>query len=248
MKAAEAAEKERAKAEAAEKAAESARKDAVARAKAAREAAEKARAEVARKNAEIAAQLAATRRIAAEREAAKFAVQKQSVETARKAAAKASEREITFDFEGVAKHLKNENQVRVFREFCTGAGVTPYLAVNQQAALAKRLVELAGERKAELSGAFIKNEAMALLLNVKTQQRELSKKEQVELARRNQELQARNLQEEFARNCRSLMSIGTRLADLEKKWPKDLAFPITGEFRNAVRGAKKVIDTLNQRI
>jgi hypothetical protein len=248
MKAAEAAEKARQKAEEEARKAEEARREASARAKVAKDAAEKARAEAAHKNLEAAARLAATRRLAAEREAAKFDAQRKAVQTARKAADKAAEREVTFDFEGVAKHLKNENQVRVFREFCTGQGVRPYLSVNQQAALAKRLVDLATERDSELSGAFIKNEAMTLLLNAKTAQRELSRKERDDLARKNYELQARNLQEEFARQCRSIMSIGQKLAELEKKFPKDLAFPITGEFRNAVSGAKKVIDSLTKRI
>jgi flagellar biosynthesis GTPase FlhF len=246
--AAAAAEKARKDAEAAERrAAEAKRKadeSARAAAEAERRAAEARRAE-AEKRREEEAKASAERYARMQEEAAKFEAMKQS---ASKAAAKAAEREVTFDFEGVAKHLKNENQVRVFRDCATAEGIRPYLPVANQAAVAEAIVGKAAELGRELSGAFIKEYFTIEVLGMKQQQREFSKREQEELLRRDLQARAKTLMDNFSRNCRGMTAAGTHLSALMKDWPKDLPFPITGEFRAAISHAANVIEKLAKEV
>jgi hypothetical protein len=46
-----------------------------------------------------------------------------------------------FDHDGVAKHIRNPVLIEVFRECVTGQGITPYLGVDQQAELARQIVD-----------------------------------------------------------------------------------------------------------
>ena len=218
------------------------RKDAAAKAEA--EAA-KRRAEEAAVRAEEAARIRAEREEAMKAEAARFEAMKMK---ASKAADKAEEREVTFDFEGVAKHLKNENQVRVFREVVTGEGIKPFLPVDQQSALAESLVEEATRLNRELSGAFIRETVVALVLRFKEQHREMSKKEAERLRQADLMARAKYQMDNFSRSCRGMAAAGVHLAALMKDWPKELPFPVTGEFREALRLAKEVTDKLTKEV
>jgi hypothetical protein len=179
---------------------------------------------------------------------------KQQKEEAEKKAARAKKakdtpkKDPTFDLAGVAKYLKNDNQLEVFRKSVMGVGITPYLKVDQQAGLAKALVARAKSGNREMSGAFIKEFIVNELLTVKREQRRLSDEEAKRLWRDNLSLKAKHYQHDFARHCKGMSSVGTKLAELQEDWPKDLPFPITGEFRTALKNVKIVIDKLIRRI
>lgn len=249
LKALERAERERREADERAAKAEAERKEAAARAKAAREDAERKRAALEQQRAEAEAKLAAKRQREAEAELKKFDALRKTRDTAAKAADTASAKEITFDFEGVAKHLDNANQIDVFRKMVTGDGIKPYLPVNRQAQLAKHLVDLAkknGDR--ELSGAFIRENLTTLVLGVKSAERKATREEQEELRRQDLVIRAKAYQADFARSCRTMAASGLKLQELMEKWPKGLALPITGEFRDALKAAKTIITTLDRRL
>lgn len=247
--------KEREAAEERQRQAEAARKEAAAQAKAAREEADKKRtqealqrAELEQKRAEEQAKLAAKRRKEADEEMKKFDAMRKTRDTAAKAVKASESKPKTFDFEGVAKHLKNAHQIDVFRECVTGPGITPYLPVDRQAELAKHLVDLANKLEDELSGAFIKRNVVSSVLEFRSQQRFLNDQAKEELQRHDIILRCKQHQEEFSRNCRGMISTGEKLTKLLGEWPKGLTFPITGEFQTALKTAKKVINDLSERI
>ncbi len=60
--------------------------------------------------------------------------------------------------------------------------------------------------------------------------------------------QAKDLQLEFVLRVRGMVAVEVQLAALDKTWPSGLAYPITSEFREGVRIAKKVISTLSERV
>jgi hypothetical protein len=183
--------------------------------------------------------LADERRKEAEAKSKEFDALRKTQATASKAADKAEERDKTFDFEGVAKHLKTASHIAVFRELATGEGAKPYLKVNQQAALAKRLVSEAGG--GELSGRFIRENFMALLSNAKGTERRITAQDNAALARASWSAKAKVYQEDFARHARGALAAAMQLAEHNKKRPKDVTLYMTSEFRNAVTNLEKAV-------
>lgn len=177
-----------------------------------------------------------------------------------KAAAAAEEaasfkRERIFDFEGVAKHIKIPSHLDVFREIATGPGLKTVrgdgtelllLPVDRQADLAKRLVEYAAEHEEELSGRFIRENMISMVLDAKGTQRRLSAKERAELLRKDWSAQAKAHQEQFARQARGMLAAALALSDHAKKRPHGVTLHMTGEFRDAVDKADKAIDLLRK--
>jgi hypothetical protein len=240
------AEEEQRKAEQRQKEAEEARKKAAALAKAAKEEADKRRAEAAAKRAveeeqkaKAMQRLAEERRKEAEAKSKEFDALRKTQATAHKAADKAEERDRTFDFEGVAKHLKTASHIAVFRELATGEGAKPYLKVNQQAALAKRLVSEA--EGGELSGRFIRENFMSLLLNAKTAIRKYSAEDRADIERKDWSAKAKRYQDEFASHARGALAAAMQLAEHNKKRPKGVTLHMTTDFRNAVTNLEKAV-------
>jgi hypothetical protein len=240
------AEEEQRKAEQRQKEAEEARKKAAALAKAAKEEADKRRAEAAAKRAveeeqkaKAMQRLAEERRKEAEAKSKEFDALRKTQATAHKAADKAEERDKTFDFEGVAKHLKTASHIAVFRELATGEGAKPYLKVSQQAALAKRLVQAAGA--SELSGRFIRENFMAMLGNAKSAVAKYKAEDRDAIARASWSARAKTLQEDFARNARGALAAAMNLAEHDKKRPRDLTLHVTSEFRNAISNLERAV-------
>jgi ParB/RepB/Spo0J family partition protein len=154
---------------------------------------------------------------------------------ASKAADKAEEREVTFDFEGVAKYFKNENQVRVFRELVTSPGVKPYLSVENQANVARMLKEHAEKAGSELSGAFIKATLMEKIMGVYSTRDKIKREEnkaQLEAMQREQRL--RLAQEDFSRGVRTMSAAATEIHNITRSWPKGEAMPVIGQFQTAL--------------
>lgn len=175
-----------------------------------------------------------------------------------KAPEKSAEKEVTFDFKGVASQLKNDNQLRTFRDLVTGKGIAPYLPVDGQAALAKEVVRLAKKKAVDkygkdgaaedvLSSTFIREQIINLVLNAKHQERKAEsaadkkKREQAGLA-----MQAKEYQTLFCQQVRGMMSAGVKLQEFVRGWPKGIPFPITAEMRSTLSSAKSVIDNLNK--
>ena len=265
LKALQKAEQEKREAEERERKAEAARKEAAQKAKEAREDAERKRAELARQKAEAEAKLAEKRRQEAEAEMKKFDALRKTRDTATKAVHMAKteavkdkegnptgerkERVNTFDFEGVAKHMKNAHQIDVFRECVTGQGIAPYLPVKKQAELAKALVDLAKKtERGELSGAFIRTNITSLVLGVKREEKKLSDEDKRRLINEDFIRKAKHYQDEFSRHCRGLFAAANELTALHKEWPKGLGFPITQEFRNNLKFADNAITTIKRRV
>lgn len=167
---------------------------------------------------------------------------KKTRDTAKKAADKASEREVTFDFEGVSKHFRNPSHVDVFRKLATGEGVRPYLPVNQQAALARELVALADDK--ELSARFIRENFMSMVMGVKQTERTLNAKEKADLAAKDWSAKARVYQEDMGRNARGFLAAAVSLAAHCKKRPKGLTLQATSEFQTALKNIEKAVALL----
>jgi hypothetical protein len=235
--------------------AEAARKEAAAKVKAAREEAERKRAheeakraQIEKERAEALAKLAEKRRKEAEEGLKQFDALRQTRDDAAKAAQAAAARPTTFDFEGVAKHFKNAHQIDVFRKVVTGEGIAPYLAVAKQAALAAQIALLAKQQKKELTGAFIKDQVIALVLDAKDEQRRLTKQEEERKRQLSVIQRMSDLQRDFLAALRTLSDKGSRIKTLIDEWPKGLAMPISNEFRAAFKDAKKIIDVLNSKL
>ncbi len=238
-----------------QKAAEATRKEASARAKTAQEETEKKRAKEElqrakqkRQQADDEAAIAEKRRKEADEEMKKFEDLRKTRDAAAKAAEAANGKPRVFDLEGVSVILKNPHQLDVFRKQVTGPGIAPYLPVENQAGLAKQLVDLAAEQDRELSGAFIRENLATLVMQVKHTKRTLDKEESKQLLQQSLQRKMDSYQDDFSRNCRGMAASGNRIVELLKEWPKDLPFAISTEFRNALKIAKTVIDILNEKI
>lgn len=201
-----------------------------------RAAKEQADAELAAKRAEEEAKLAAKRKAESDAKMREFDALRKTRDAANKAAG--VERDVTFDFEGVAKHLKNASHIDVFRQIVTGPGLRPYLAVNRQAALAKKLVESAN---GELSGRYIRENVMGMVLNVKSTERKLDAEEKAELVRKDWSAKVRVYQDEFSRQARGMLAAALSLSDHAKKRPSGVTLHLTSEFIEAVDKVQRAV-------
>lgn len=174
----------------------------------------------------------------------------QDAETAAQSAEDNNHR--VFDFEGVSKHLRNAHQIDVFRDVVTGPSVSPHLAVEQQASLAKHIVDLAKRHAKEdkvsleskLTGEFVKANIMTLVHNSLVEAKRETEEIKEQMKRDDLTFKMKDSLRSFSGGCRKMQSQGLKISDLLKKWPDDLDFPITYEFRDALQGAKKQIDRL----
>jgi hypothetical protein len=160
---------------------------------------------------------------------------KKQARVAASVAAEKSKR--TFDFQGVSKQFKNPHQVKTFREAVTRGAVSEALPVREQANLAKKLVAEAKEEKKsreEISGAFIQGKVVDKLLATTRVARELTEKQKQELIDEDMIAKCRHLQRDFSQNCRGAFTALLSLEKMFKAWPKGLEKPITGEFTKAL--------------
>lgn len=251
------AEKERVAAEKAEADAKAAREKAAAAFKAAKAEADKKRAAEAEKRAEADRKLAEQRRKVAEKESAKFDAVRTTVATAKAATESSAARDITFDFAGVAKHFKNENQVRAFRDIVTSVGVQPYLPVSNQASVAQSLVaeatRVAKEKgkgatpESVLSAQFIRDTIWGTLHGFKTTVKRAEKQtSKAEIERMGRNARMKDLQHQFARNVGTMDRLGVEISNLHRTWPKSETFPVGDEFRTAVSRLTSLAQLLKQ--
>lgn len=250
------AEKEHALAQAKAEEAKAKKKEADAAAKAAKEEADKKKAELERQKAEKLAELAAKRAKEIQEELAKFQSLKTARDTAEKAVHVGESHEVDFDFEGVAKHLKLQEHIRVFRRCVTGAGIKPYLPVSGQAALAQHIVELAAERKkdndkVELNSDFIRNNIMVLVLDAKGYERQMTKKEREQQEQEDRRVKANHLMDEFCRHGRLMIATGVKIRFNMDQWKQEcpqVAYPGIHDLRDMIEEARKFFNELSERI
>jgi hypothetical protein len=93
----------------------------------------------------------------ARKKASATAEAKAKAENAAKAATDTDKNQNRFDYVGVSKYLTTSRQIDEFRKSVTSPGIAPRLPVDQQAALAKQLVDDAAYLGAELSAEWIRN-------------------------------------------------------------------------------------------
>jgi hypothetical protein len=148
----------------------------------------------------------------------------------------------------IAREFPVQSQLDTFRKSVASLAKDGTLPVNQQLALAKSLREKAAGADREMTSAFIREELNAAVMGVKQQERKLNREERERLT--NASFQAKWKQKEvnFMSAARMLASAALELQELNQQWPKNLAIPISGELRDAIKLAKKAIDKLAERM
>lgn len=170
-----------------------------------------------------------------------------------KAAGKPEDKAV-FDLVGVSKHLKNEHQVRVFRECVLGAGIRPYLTFDGQAALAAELVRIARKRakdegkdpdRVEISGAFIRDHITMLVLDTKHAERKMTAEERAALELKDMQAKLDRVLHEASRHLRMAAVNCLDAADLMRKLKKT-PYRVISEFSKAVGTWRKASDALEK--
>jgi hypothetical protein len=259
MKAAEAARKADEAAEAARVKAEAERKAAAERAKVATEAAAKARAERERQEAEARAALAAKRAKEAAEQSAKFDALRKTDVAAKKAVESSAKQEVTFDFEGVAKHLKRDNLLQGFREIVTSAAIKPFMAVSQQAEAAKWIVaehakavaqaNKDGNRSPEFTVAWMRDALWASLYVVKADQKSGERKRtKAEIAAQEMTSRMKDAQKQFANYVYGADTTMDEVLALLDKWPDDLPLQVSDQFKGAMQRIVMVANKIKANI
>ena len=168
----------------------------------------------------------------AEREAAEAEETRHAAAKATRAAINQSratkKHDVTFDLSGVSRHLKNPLQLETFKRLAERhADVLP---LNQQAALAKRLVEEAGEqdqearkksRRVELTSDFLEKEFASQISVIMAMKRDLQTAERAEKLRRAEwDDKANLLVERFCQNAYGVRKTVAELIHMEKSRPE----------------------------
>lgn len=187
----------------------------------------------------------ARRQLQAERERAE-ASQQEAKARAKRVVAKAAEEPKTFDFEGVAKYLKNAHQLAVFRGLVTEPEMLASLPVEQQADVARHLVEHAKREDKELTGRFLREQFYEMVLRAKNTARKLSRQEHAAWRRKDLESRADLVQDNFMRSVYSLEASAKQLMEfLHDEWPTSgKPFPWKAVLRKEFDKTKIIIDEL----
>ena len=173
--------------------------------------------------------------------------QKRTRGTSKKAKEASSKQTPTFDFEGVAKHLKNENQIRVFREVCERESMKKYLPVNKQAALAKELVRKAKATGEEISGTYLKDNMVSMMMDAAQAQGQLDKEARESLEKQDARIKWTNTSHHFARQVGGISKDGRILLKMVESYPH-IKFRITTELRVAIKYAQETVNKLASKL
>jgi VCBS repeat-containing protein len=175
-----------------------------------------------------------------------------AAKTADQAAAQAQEHygARTFDFAGVTQYLRNSHQIEVFRKLATGKGLKDALPVENQALLTKHIVEVSKARNnAEVSGAFIRENVMSLLLGAQGIARKLEREVQERLQEEDTRMRVRQSMHNISRSFRLIAAEWIKLERQARDFPEAFVMLAeAGELQRALRAAKKAINELNERV
>jgi hypothetical protein len=124
------------------------------------------------------------------------------------------------------------------------------LPVENQAPLAQHIVEVAKSRKnAEVSGAFIREHVMSLLLGAQGTKRKLEREVQERLQEEDARLKVHQYMRDTSRLLRLLAATWTKLEYLAREFPEAFVLlPEAGELQRALQAAKQALDVLNERV
>jgi hypothetical protein len=202
------------------------------------------------------ARAAAQRRAEAERHQAEAAARHQATaeawSTAHQAATTAAQHPRTFDFHGVAQHLKNPHQMDVFRELVTRPAIRAVLPVEAQTSLAAHLVAKArgveGQRKRrEVSGEFLRENFSVPLHEARLGFQRAEREAEAAQEREDLRYAFTKQLNAFRRHLDGLTAAGTAIAAVVRDWPAGEPIPpIPGEFRASLHDAAQMITTLQK--
>ena len=133
-----------------------------------------------------------------------------------------------FDKKGVNKWIKRADHQETFRKMVTDEEVRKFLPVNQQAALAKALVEAADFTpkdgsdlpRGELTSRYIRERILQMLKEIKRKQKDLNAQEELELLKKDLRKRAELVQQDIDRHTRSIGGSMVKLTNLMKEWDK----------------------------
>jgi len=172
---------------------------------------------------------------------------KETLDLAGKAAEAAGNHIPTFDYVGVAQHLKVPAHVDAFRNLATGEGIVAYLTVNGQATVAEKLVQLAEKQGVkELTAKFIRDNFNAQLRKTKYVERKLDAKERARLARESWTNKVREQQHDASARAGRFLVACLELTQSAKDRPRGVTLHITGEFRKALEKAERAIALIHE--
>jgi ParB/RepB/Spo0J family partition protein len=165
---------------------------------------------------------------------AQYEKTRQAMDMGQAAVDLAAQQEQTFDRVGVAQHLPDSHHQSVFRELVTSIGYKSYFPLNEQAAVASRLAEEARQRGQRITEKDIRDYLTAEAWKRRQPAQAQSREEEEHRMRESYVLRARRYQEDVARHLTAIAAITTQLRELESSWPRELEFPMSGEFEHAL--------------
>jgi hypothetical protein len=161
-----------------------------------------------------------------------------------------------FDSAGVSQWLTKPNHVEAFRLAVTRQGVAPLLPVNQQAALAKEILDYVAMlnngrkfgKEVELTPELIRQQVVARLIDAKRFWYHENRRATEEARRRDPVIKAQGLRDDFRRALGKLLNSGEAIAKLATGVEKDKVGWVFGDrqFCHFVEIAKDVIDRVDQ--
>jgi ParB-like nuclease domain len=177
-----------------------------------------------------------------------------------KVKAEEKERPVTFDLAGVGVHLTNASHLETFRKLVTSEQIAKFLLVEQQAALAKKLVELATASKAdrhwrkkgdELTSDFIKREIDEMIATGPRFLQHLANK--AERKRAEEELKNSAwtkrwaaAEEEVRRFAQRAYSSTEKLATLSLERPRGIEIVESNDFTLALANLRTAVSILER--
>ena len=186
--------------------------------------------------------------------AAKAKAEKEAADKAKQAAAE-QERQMraerkAFDFEGVTAVLKDANYVNLFRELVTAIGISPYVARDEQAELAKRLLKAAKEEPEDKFKhrrddptrfpGFMREFVLTLAVRMQKEKSRINREQEKEAQRADKYRQAEQKLEMFWNSIRSAKSQFFGLVRLAKDAKMNPAQHLT--FRQCIDAMLEVME------
>jgi hypothetical protein len=179
--------------------------------------------------------------IAAEKAAA------EAQELARQATEAAARHAITFDFHGVARHLKIPHQVDVFRALVTKKTALGQMALGEQEQFAAYLVQYCQAHGYELSGTTIRLHFHEALRQARAQFFRFARLEQEAREQEDPFYALERAALRFGEHLRGLTSAGRSINRQLREWPKERQAPIVPvTFERDLADALSILTRLAQ--
>jgi hypothetical protein len=166
---------------------------------------------------------------------------------AHQAAEAAAKHTITFDFQGVARHLKNPHQVDVFRALATKKTALGQMDVAEQEPFAAYLAQYCQAHHYELSGTTIRLHFHEALRQARAQFFRFARLEQDAREQEDPFYALERAALRLGEHLRGLTSAGRSISRLLREWPKERQAPIVPvTFEKDLTEALSVLTRLAQ--